>query len=130
VAALDSADAHDDVMEVLTSMAGALTEVNVAKFMQAFSKSMPDYDSIQNNVTGLVRQSEVSSAIEPVNEDGDDQTRNINLDWSLEVRSLEQDGPVVQRRQMVHCQLRKEKKGWKIVSLQPLDFFAPPALGR
>jgi hypothetical protein len=128
--ALALADAHDDVIEVVTSMAGALTEVNVPKFMGAFSKDMPDYDTLQNNVTGLINQAEVSSSITPLAEDGDEQARKIDLDWVLQVRSLEQDGPIVQRRQVVHCELRKEKKHWKVVALKPLDFFAPAKLAQ
>jgi len=129
-AAFACADAHDDVMEVVTSMAGALTDVNVPKFMSAFSKDMPDYGTIENNVTALVKQADVSSSVQTVSEAGDDQARTIDLDWVLEVRSLEQDGPVVRRREVIHCQLRKEKKHWKIVSLKPLDFFAAAKLGQ
>jgi hypothetical protein len=129
-AALACADAHDDVIEVVTSMAAALTEVNAPQFMRSISKDMSDYDTLQNNITGLVRQAEVSSSIQPVNEDGDDRARAINLDWSLEVRSLEQDGPIVRRRQVIHCELRKEKKHWKVVAMTPLDFFAPAKLGQ
>jgi hypothetical protein len=129
------ADAHDDVMELAGSMAGALTEVNgngasvargnVPKFMAAFSKDMAEYDTLKNNVTALVNEGEVSSSIQPLTEEGDGQVYKIDLDWLLEVRSLEQDGPIVRRREVVHCELRKEKKHWKIVALKPLDFFAP-----
>jgi hypothetical protein len=124
------ADTHDDVIEVVTSMAGALTEVNMAKFMSAFSKDYPDYGTMETGVTALMKQAEVSSSITPLAEDGDDQARKIDLDWVLDVRSLEQDGPIVHRRQVVHCELRREKKRWKIVALSPLDFFAPAPLGR
>jgi hypothetical protein len=134
------ADAHDDVMEVVSTMAGALTEVdgigpsvvrgNVSRFMSAFSKDMPDYATLEGNVTALVRQAEVSSSIQTVSEDGDDQARTIDLDWVLQVRSLQEDGPIVRRREVVHCEFRKEKKHWKIVSLKPIDFFAPPKLGQ
>ena len=140
LAALACADAHDDVMDVVTSMAAALTEVsgtgvgsghgNVPKFMAGVSKDMPDYDTLKNNVTGLVNSAEVSSTIQPLKEDGGDQIYKIDLDWLLEVRSLEQDGPIVRRREVVHCELRKEKKHWKVVALKPLDFFAPPDLGK
>ncbi len=127
-------------MDVVASMAGALTEVNgtgpyvvrgnVSRFMSAFNKDMADYGTIENNVTALVKQADVSSSIQTVSEDGDDQARTIDLDWVLEVRSLQQDGPVVQRREVIHCELRKEKKHWKIVSLKPVDFFAPPKLAQ
>ena len=130
VAAFACADAHDDVIEVVTSMAGALTEVNVPRFMEAFSKEMPGYGTIESNVTALVNQAEVSSSIQALNEDGDDQARKINLDWVLEVRSLQQDGPIVHRREVIHCELRKEKKRWQIVALKPVEFFAPAPLGR
>ncbi len=136
-AAFAGADAHDDVMEVITSMAGALSEishgvasrtVNVSKFMSAFSKDMPDYDTLENNVTALGNSADVSSSIEPLTEDGGDQARKMDLDWLLEIRSLEQDGPLVRRREVVHCELRKENKQWKIVALKPIDFFAPANL--
>jgi hypothetical protein len=125
-----TADAHDDVTEVVTSMASALTDEDVSKFMAAFSKDMPGYGTLENNVTALVKQGEVSSSIQTVTEAGDDQARSIDLDWVLEVRSLEQDGPIVRRREVIHCELRKEKKHWKIVLLKPLDFFAAAQLGK
>jgi hypothetical protein len=130
VAAFAFADAHDDVAAVVTDMAGALTEVNVPKFMAAFNKDMPGYGTLENNVTALVKQAEVSSAIQPLSEDGDDQARSIDLDWVLEVRSLEQDGPIVHRREVIHCELRREKKRWKIVALKPLEFFGAPSQGQ
>lgn len=128
LAASLGAGAHDDVMELVTTMAGSLIEVNIPQFMAAFDKSMPDYDQLKANVTGLVAQAEVSSDIEPLMESGNDQKRSIDLDWLLQVRSLAQDGPLVRRRQIVHCELEKIKKHWKIVSIKPLDFFAPAKL--
>jgi hypothetical protein len=98
--------------------------------MAAVSKDMPDYDTLKSNVTALVNEGEISSSILPLTEDGDDQMYKIDLDWLLEVRSLEQDGPLVRRREVVHCELRKEKKHWKVVVLKPLDFFAPAKLGQ
>ena len=141
-AAFACADAHDDVMDVFTSMAAALTEVsgdstgavfgrgNVSKFMEGFSKDMPDYDTVKNNVKALVNQGEVSSSIRPLTEDGDEQMYKIDLDWLLEIRSVEQDGPIVRRREVVHCELRKEKKHWKIIALTPVEFFAPLNSGK
>ena len=134
------ADAHDDVMAVVTSMAAALTEVdsagtsvvhgNVPQFMAAFSKDMPDYDTLKDNVTALVSEGEISSTVEPLSEEAGDLTYKIDLDWLLQVTSLEPGGPLVRRREVVHCEFRKEKKHWKIVALKPLDFFAPVTFGQ
>jgi len=124
------ADTHDDVIEVFTSMAAGLTDVNAAAFMAAFDKSMPDYGKLKDSVAALTNQAEVTSAIEPVKDEGDDTKRSVDLDWYLQVRSLYPNGPIVNRRQVIHCELRKEGKHWKIVSLKPLEFFAPAKLDK
>jgi hypothetical protein len=138
-AAFACADAHDDVMDVLAKMAAALTQTNadgqaisgnVAEFMSAVSKDMPDYDTLKNNVTALVNNAEISSSIEPLTEDAQADTYKIDLDWVLEIRSLERDGPLVRRREVVHCELRKEKKHWKLIALKPVSFFAAATLGK
>ena len=122
------ADSSGDVINLVGSMTAALTEVDVPAFMEAFDRDMPGYGDLKNQVTALVSQAEVASSVEPVQEGGDDSARTIDLDWFLQVRSLINDGPIVERRQVVHCELRKEKKKWKIVGLKPLDFFAPAKL--
>jgi hypothetical protein len=106
-------------------MASALSGVNVDQFMDAIDRDMPGYDALRENVTALVNQAEVTSSIEPIRNEGDDSRRALDLDWYLEVRSLLQDGPIVRRREVIHCELRKQKKTWKVVALKPIDFFAP-----
>ncbi len=122
------ADPQSDVLEAVASMASALSAVNVDQFMDAIDKDMPDYDTLRENITALINQAEVTSSIEPVRNEGDDSRRVLNLDWYLEVRSLLQDGPIVRRREVIHCELRKEKNKWKVVALKPIDFFAPAKL--
>jgi hypothetical protein len=122
------ADTHDDVIDLFTSMAAALSEINVPQFMDAFDKDMPDYGNLKTGVTALVRQADVTSTIEPLTDEGDDTKRTVELDWYLEIRSLLPDGPLVRRREVVHCELRKEKKHWKIVALKPVEFFGAAKL--
>jgi|SRR5579871_205258 len=125
-AAAAFADPHDDVIEVFTSMANALTTTNPGEFMKAVDADMPGYDRLKTDVTALVNQADIASSIEPLQDSGDASKWTIDLDWLLEVRSLVQDGPVVHRRQIVHCELEKKKGRWKIVSMKPLELFAPP----
>jgi hypothetical protein len=79
-------------------------------------------------VAALVNQAEVSSSIEPLRDEGSDARRSVDLDWYLEVRSLLQDGPILRRREVVHCELQRKNKRWKIVSLAPMQLFAPAPL--
>jgi hypothetical protein len=120
-----TADANDEVIDLFGAMATALSDIDVPAFMNAFDKNMPDYDTIKTGVTALVRQADVTSSIEPLTDDGDDTHRTVEMDWYLEIRSLLPDGPLVRRREVVQCELRKEKKHWKIVALKPVAFFAP-----
>jgi hypothetical protein len=122
------ADTHDDVIDLFASMAAAMSELNVPQFMDAFDKDMPDYVKVKAGVTALVNQAEVSSSVEPLSDDGDESKRIVELDWYLEIRSLLPDGPLVHRREVVHCELRKEKKRWKIVVLKPIEFFGAAKL--
>ena len=125
------ADTHDEIVDVISSMANALSTVNAPKFMDAFDKTMPDYETLKSNVPALMNQSEITSSIEIIKEDGDDNKRVLDLDWYLEIRSLLPDGPIERRREVVHCELvRKDKKHWKIVSMQPMNFFAPAKLDK
>jgi len=125
-----AADTHDDVIDLFTSMAAALSEINIPQFMDAFDKEMPDYGNLRTGVTAMVRQADVTSSIEPLSDEGDDTKRTVDLDWYLEIKSVLPDGPVVRRREVVHCELRREKKHWKIVALKPIEFFGAAKLDR
>jgi len=125
------ADTHDEIVDVITNMANALSTVNTPKFMDAIDKSLPDYDKLKDNITALMNQTEITSSVEIIKEEGDDTKRSVDLDWYLEIRSLTPDGPIERRREIVHCELqRKDKKHWKIVSLTPPNFFAPASLDK
>ena len=120
-----AADVHDQVVDLFASMAAALTAVNAPQFMAAFDKNMSGYDKLKDQVDALVNQAEISSSVEPLKDEGDDSKRTVELDWYMEIRSVAQDGPIARRREIVTCELRKEGKRWKIVSLKPVEFFAP-----
>jgi hypothetical protein len=124
------ADVRSDVVDLFASIASALTAVNPAQFMAAFDKDMPDYDKLKDQITALANQAEITSSIEPIKDEGDEAQRSVDLDWYLEVRSLYPNGPIIHRRDVIHCDIRKQGKHWKIVSLKPLEFFAPAKLDK
>ncbi len=124
------ADTHADVIDLFTSLAAGLSDSNASEFMNAFDKNMPGYDKLKSEIGALMTHAEISSSVEPIKDDGDAAKRTVDLDWYLQVRSQLPDGPIVNRREVVHCELRKQGKRWKIVSLQPLEFFAPARLDK
>jgi hypothetical protein len=124
------ADTHSDVVELFASMAAGLSDSNAPEFMNALDKDMPGYGKLKAEITALMTQTEISSSVEPIKDEGGDTKRVVDLDWYLQVRSHYSDGPIVNRRELIHCELRKQGKHWKIVSIQPLEFFAPAKLDK
>jgi hypothetical protein len=122
------AGAREDIQDLFATMGAALTTPNAARFMAAFDKKMPGFDQLSRDIAALTNQAEVSSSIEPIKNEGDESERSVDLDWYLEIRSLQQAGPITHRREVIHCELKKQKSGWKIVALKPLEFFAPAKL--
>jgi|SRR5579871_4231062 len=119
------ADVHGEVVDLFASMTTALSDDNANGFMAAFDKGMPDYDKLNAEINALLEEAELSADIEIVKEQGDAAQRSVDLDWYLEIKSRQVDGPLIRRREVIHCDLRKEKKDWKITGLSPLGFFAP-----
>jgi hypothetical protein len=121
------AEGRQEIMNLLTAMASALSEGDGMAFLDYVDHSMRDYEKLARNILALTAQNEVASSIDLLKEDGDEHSRSAELDWFLQIRSREQTGPLERRRQTVKCGLERGKKKWKIVSLEPVSFFAPPA---
>jgi hypothetical protein len=120
------ADSAQQVWDLFASMASALSESNAIVFMNAFDPAMPGCEALRLNVTALLREAEVQSSIDLVEDEGDDSSRAVELDWLLHIVDR-QDGAVAERRQeRIKCRVRKSGKNWRIATLEPLQFFAPP----
>ena len=120
------ADSAQQVWDLFASMASALSEANAIAFMNAFDPAMPGYEALRASVTALLNEAQVQSAIDLVEEEGDDSSRTVELDWLLHIVD-QQDSAVAERRQeRVKSRVEKSGKKWRIASLEPLQFFAPP----
>ncbi len=121
------ADTHTDVVDLFASMTAALTEdpPNAAGFMKAFDRKLPEYEELHRDIKALLLDSGVASSVDWVQESGDDEKRTVDLDWFLELRSLQPGGPTRTRREIVHCELVKQGRHWRIVSISPISIFRP-----
>jgi hypothetical protein len=121
------ADTRQEIFDLFTTMASALSEGNGLAFLDHVDHAMPDYGKLEKYVLALAAQNEVMSSIDVLKEEGDDRTQTAELDWFLQIRSREQGGPLERRRQIVRCRLERLKKKWKVMAIDPVGFFAPPA---
>ena len=115
-----------EVLDLFTDLASALSEGNGLAFLDRVDRSMPDYETLQRNILALVAQNELVAAIDVIEDEGDDHTRAVQVDWLLQIRSREETGTLVRRREIVKCRLERVKKKWKVTSLDPISFLAPP----
>jgi len=127
VAAPLLATTGQDVLDLFTALASALSEGNGLAFLDHFDHSMPGYEQFARNILALTEQNEITSAIDAITDEGDDRTRRVAVDWIVQIRSRAENGPLVRRREIVKCSIERTKKKWKVTSLDPVSLFAPPA---
>jgi hypothetical protein len=120
------AGTEQEILDLFTALASALSEGNGLAFLDRVDHSMPDYEKLERSILALVAQNELVAAIDVIEDEGDDQTRAVRVDWLLQIRSREETGTLVRRREIVKCRLVRAKKKWKVASLDPIAFFAPP----
>ncbi len=125
-----AAGPREEVYDLLGSMANGLSEGQAAQFLDAFDRSMKGYPELADNVRALLARGEVMSTIEPVDDSGDDQRRTVRVDWQLQLRDRDNTASAVRWRKTIEVRVERQKRKWRIVSLEPLDFFAPPRAGQ
>jgi hypothetical protein len=125
-AALAPADTPQELIDLFASMASALSEANPDVFLRAIDPAMPGYERFASNIQALATQNALSNSIEIVSQKGDDRVQIVELDWLLEIAGRGQSLVFVRREVIVKCRLERQKKKWRVVALDPADFFAPP----
>jgi len=120
------ADTRQEMIDLLSSLASALSAGDGLAFLSKIDHKMPEYDTLQRNILALTGEYEISAAIDILQQEGDEHSQKLQLDWTMQIRAREETGPVERRRETVTCGAERVKKKWKVVSLEPLSFFAPP----
>lgn len=122
-----AADPAQDAWEVVTGLAAALEHSHAEEFLALCDPAMPHYDELRVNVAALVAQMDAESGIDPVRNEGDDRTREVEVDWSLHLTGRAGFRRGVNRQSKVKLRVEKRGRRWKVVSLDPVAFFAPPS---
>ena len=118
------ADSSADVLNVFSAAAEALTNDDSSAFLDNFDRNMPEYAALRANIEGLLAAYEVGSTIEVVSDEGDDEKRTVALDWLLVTSEKNVvNGDQQTRRRIVRCRVVRRGKQWRIIGLDPVDFF-------
>jgi hypothetical protein len=120
------ADEAQDVWDLFTRLASALSAGDAADFMQPFDRSMKGYETLNANVKALLDENDVQSSIELVSDEASGTGRAIELDWLLQIVAKEDTATLVRRRELIESRVMKQRGKWRVTAFEPLGFLAPP----
>ena len=120
-----ASDPAQEVLDLVADAAASLSAGSVPRFLKAFDPAMEGYAKLRENVTGLVALGDVQSLIDPLEDEGDDRRRTVQFRWTLRLQRGEQSASFTRREQVVKCKVEKQRGKWRIVGLEPIEFFAP-----
>jgi len=128
------ADAEDETWELVASAARALVEATALRppyrspvpFLSYFDPKMAGFETLRDNVTALIDQVDLQSTIDPLRNEGNDRAREMTLDWLLTMSDPGSSIVSTRREAEIRCRVEKQGKKWRIVSLEPVSFFAAP----
>lgn len=120
-----AAEVQQEVLDFFTDLAASLSAKDAQQFLAAFDPAMPGYAKLRDGVTGLTRAGDIESSVVVVSDEGDATHRSVEVDWRIRVKNDFNATASVPREQRLHCKLEKRGKKWKIVSLDPVGYFAP-----
>jgi hypothetical protein len=111
--------------DTIAEMAGSLAESEPVAFFGAFSRDFPRREELFRNVRALEREFEIASTVDVIESTEENGEASLDLDWSVELRPRAGTGQLVRRRERIEVKMRREGRSWRVISLQPLSFFAP-----
>src|ERR1035438_2134982 len=121
-----AADAQQQVFDLFSKIASALSDDDPAMFIEAVDPDMPHFQDFRREVVALTDLADITNSIEVLSDTGDDTHRTEEMEWVLEVVGKADPHPVGHGREVVKFRLDRKGKKWKIVSIDPLHFFGPP----
>ena len=128
-AALAAADSKQQVFDLFSRIASELSAGDATAFLDAVDRDMPQFEEFRKDVAALAEQDDVANSLEFVSDEGDDHQRVEEVDWYMQIVGRSESRPVEDRRGVVKFKLERRGKKWKVVSIDPLHFFAPPKGG-
>jgi hypothetical protein len=114
----------DTPLSTIAKLAGYLSQGDGPDAIGVFDSHMKGFGDLEQNINALASQSDVSCAIDPVEDTESNGVHKLDLDWYMEVKS-QLDNSVERRRERVQVEMRQIKGRWKITSLSPVSILDP-----
>jgi hypothetical protein len=115
-----------EAWDTLFVFAAALQNEDAVPDMEQFARAMPGYADLKSALTALWTRYKIEPSLDLKSNEGDDTHRTLQIDWILTLGNQQDPVDSTRREATLVFKLEKEGKGWRIVSLDPATFFAPP----
>ena len=115
----------DRIRLVVRDASRALQAGNAPLFMAAFDRhAFPGFPALREQVTALAAHRRIASSVESRVIDTGPEHWSVRVDWLLEMTPKLDPGPLERRHRTLLLRMVNRGKQWKIVDLEPQDFFS------
>ena len=116
------------IRQVIRDASRALQSGNAPLFLASFDRrAMPGFARFRDEVTALTEQRRIASSVESAPPEGGPNEWSVRVNWLLELTPKLDPGPVERRHETLVLGLHRKGNRWKIVRIDPSDFFASAA---
>jgi hypothetical protein len=119
------ADAEQDITDVVSTLASALSGNNPQLFMKSLDRDMPGYRQIERDVNALSGDTYIGCSVELISNSGTPAAQTADLDWYMSLKSQQDENLIERRRTKVTIKIEKRGKKWVVTSFSPITIFAP-----
>ncbi len=119
------ADGEQDITDVVSTLASALSANNPQQFLKALDPQMPGYRQIEHDLNALADQNLVSCSVDLIANSSEGAAQKAELDWYMSIRSQQDENLFERRRAKVTIKIEKRGKKWLVTYFSPLTIFAP-----
>jgi hypothetical protein len=118
-------DAEQDINDVVSTLASALSDNNPELFLRTLDHDMPDYRKIEHDLNGLTADTLVGCSIDLIANSGSATTQQADLDWYMVLTAKQDVNLIERRRTKVTVKMEKRGKKWIVTAFSPISVFAP-----
>ena len=112
------------VRRLIRDASRAIQSGNAALFLSSFDRrAMAGFDRFQDEVAALTAQRRIASSVQIGPPEGDPDECTVQVDWLLNLTPKLDPGPVERRHETLLLEVRRRGKRWKIVRVEPGNFF-------
>lgn len=121
--------------DAIAQLASALSQNDSVSALAVFDPKMPNYRTIEANISALVSQADILCAIDVLEDKDENDGKNVTpdgktglemkVDWYIQLKSQVPSGPLERRRENVTLQMKIIGGKWKITGLSSLTILAP-----